>query len=241
MDLQSVSKRIEKLLARTTENGCTEGEAMAAMEMAERLIREYQITLSELQLQAEGVVVKSVSRHSSGAIKFGKEFDHRRMMLKTLGDFTSCSVWYEDYGNESTQLKIVGLRSDVDLCSYLLDSLSLLSWNLAVANTAHIKGERRTHRRDFLVGFRAGLFLATERIRKAREKEAPVVTTDGKDLVVVKNALVANKVASLNYSFDKGKSDSAGDKSMYVNGVIEGAHANLSRPVGSQQKQKLLQ
>ncbi|MBS7703288.1 DUF2786 domain-containing protein [Chelatococcus asaccharovorans] len=49
MNRDAIIRRIKALLAKTAENGCTEGEALAAAERAQALLRQYQIELAGLE------------------------------------------------------------------------------------------------------------------------------------------------------------------------------------------------
>lgn len=49
-DLEKIKARIRALLAKTVANGCTDGEALAAAEMAARMLREHGLTAEQLEI-----------------------------------------------------------------------------------------------------------------------------------------------------------------------------------------------
>ncbi|TAJ39849.1 MAG: DUF2786 domain-containing protein, partial [Reyranella sp.] len=51
-DLDSLLKRLQALRAKTVENGCTEGEALAAAEKVAELLDRHDLSLSDLEIRA---------------------------------------------------------------------------------------------------------------------------------------------------------------------------------------------
>lgn len=70
---KSIAFKIKALLAKTTQAGCSEAEAMMAAHKAKELLDKYQIDLSELDLREEGtseteVQMSAISRDLSGSV-----------------------------------------------------------------------------------------------------------------------------------------------------------------------------
>jgi len=228
MSTEKIMKKIAALLQKTVENGCSPEEAMSAAEADERLMREYQISQSEAELGAEGIVIEEVPLNISGAIKLGKEFMIRDLFSVQLAKYCSCRTWKN---KELEKLYLLGLRSDVDLLVYLLDALSVNAWKGAVANTAHIKGERRGHRRNFILGFNTALAVRIRKIVEEREADENYVTSDGKSLVLIKKALSDRAFEDLNLNLKSKQTVRSTDKEMFASGYVEGKKASLGRPV----------
>lgn len=57
---ERVKGRIRALVERTTSNGCTEAEALAAAEMAGRLLERYALTMEEVDLRAEPCIRREI-------------------------------------------------------------------------------------------------------------------------------------------------------------------------------------
>ena len=56
IDREVVARRVRALLEKTTSNGCTEAEALAAAEKARALMDAYRLTQSDLEIAAEPIV-----------------------------------------------------------------------------------------------------------------------------------------------------------------------------------------
>lgn len=105
-------ERIKAILAKTMANGCTEGEAMAALAKARELMATYEIDEKELsQLEQEQPKIFKSDPKDPYQIKF--------WMAKFVGKFTRCRAWA---GNDKI-VSFAGLESDVIFASWLLDTL----------------------------------------------------------------------------------------------------------------------
>ena len=81
--------KISALLAKTQHNGCTEAEAIAAAELAEKLMDKYGLSLSELQ-----IIESAVDACESGATGVGKQRAHEvRRMAWAIALFTDTKCW----------------------------------------------------------------------------------------------------------------------------------------------------
>jgi len=107
-------ERVKAILAKTMDNGCTEGEAMAALAKARELMATYEIDEKELhQFEQEKVML-----HKTG---FSDPYEIKRNLFKPVGDFTRC------VGFNGVKLQwgisFCGLESDVIFATWLLDTL----------------------------------------------------------------------------------------------------------------------
>jgi hypothetical protein len=75
------------LLAKTIENGCTEAEAMAAIEIAQKLMTEHEISLEDLKLEDEKAIVARSDMRTSKSLRMplGREVRRDRSDLATIG------------------------------------------------------------------------------------------------------------------------------------------------------------
>lgn len=231
MSNEKLMKRIAALLQKTVENGCTQEEALAAAETAERMMREYQITQSEAELGAEGTILEEIPLYESGSMKFGKEFHIKDLISVQLGKLCTTKSWMNE---QKGVLCVIGLKSDIDLFAYLIDMLSVKCWQLAVERTAHIQGERRGYRRNFILGFVSGLGRKIREVVEEREDDKTYKTSDGKSLVLVKTGIVDSRYGkeTAHLNLDNGRKSYSTDKKMHLAGFSEGRKANLGRPVG---------
>ena len=105
-------QQIRVLMNKTVTNGCTEPEALAALDKARAMMDAYEVTEADLQLtKAESAILRSEppgSRDPHG-IKFG--------LSAAVSKFCDCEIWRAPCG-----LEICGLPADVRFATWLLDT-----------------------------------------------------------------------------------------------------------------------
>ena len=114
-DLGRVLDRIRGLRAKTTEQGCTEQEALAAAEKVGELLERYGLSLSEVDLRqqpCEGFGIDT-GRRQHGA------FDR---CVPAIADFSDCRVWSETSLTGTLRFVFFGLSADVEAAHYLYRS-----------------------------------------------------------------------------------------------------------------------
>jgi hypothetical protein len=128
--------KIAALLAKTEQNGCTEAEAVAAAELAQKLMVKYGLSLSELQ-----AISSPADVCEPDGITIGKRRAHEVLHLsKAIAIFTDCKSWYSTEGlvhlskdrirrhdrsanDPCVVLVYFGLTADVAVAKYLTDTL----------------------------------------------------------------------------------------------------------------------
>jgi Protein of unknown function (DUF2786)/Phage integrase family len=107
-------EKIRALMSKTVNNGCTEHEALAALDKARALMDAYEVTETELQLtKAETAILRSEppgSRDPHGI---------KTSIAVAVSKFCDCRVW-----KASTGLVFCGLPADVRFATWLLDTLA---------------------------------------------------------------------------------------------------------------------
>jgi Protein of unknown function (DUF2786) len=109
MQRKDVAARIRALLAKAVEKGCTEAEAMAATLKARDLLDTYQLELSDVELEAEGVIQDTAEK--AEARKTNVQWE----LGSAVADFCEVRCWFQ--GVTRGEKKICtfhGLRSDVE-------------------------------------------------------------------------------------------------------------------------------
>lgn len=141
--------KIKALLAKTTANGCTESEALAALAKARAMIDAYEIDDNELALTREekAIIHNAFSRDPHSV---------RRWLANSVSRFTGTQVWAARGTRSDTNLVFCGLRADVDLATWLLDHLAAfvlveLNEYLFRASVGP-RGERRREINGFVIG-----------------------------------------------------------------------------------------
>lgn len=105
-------ERIKAILSKTMENGCTEGEAMAALAKARELMATYEIDEKELDsLNIEKTTTFRTEARDPYEIKHG--------LSVNVGKFTRCKAYYD----RDKVINFAGKESDIIFATWLLDTL----------------------------------------------------------------------------------------------------------------------
>jgi hypothetical protein len=214
--------KIRALLAKTIENGCTESEAMAALDRARAMMDAYAVSESELNLTKEE---KAILRREPP----GTKDPHRikRRLYDSVAQFCGCTAWRQD-----RILVFCGLPSDAQFATWLLDVLTAFVQAEIVKHLMNVDPSNED-RREVINGFVLG---CTDRIRQRldelRAQSGAVATSNAKALVVVKGQAVQAKLDELGIRLRMSYgSCGAFDDSSYRAGRAAGDRANLGRPV----------
>jgi hypothetical protein len=223
----SLITKIQALMAKTVENGCTEEEAFAALDKARALMDAYEVSDDELKLsKEEQAVLRSEPKGTQdpNGIKSG--------LAKAVADFTECRVWYSHKGEKG--LTFCGMQSDARFATWLLDYLTIFVQG-ELANHLTGKGYYGTRERNNIKGsFVAGCTSRiSERLRSLIKHSEQVVTGNSRALVVVKKQAVAAKMEAANIHLGRSRSSTKfiTDSSSYHAGRAAGNNASFGRPV----------
>jgi hypothetical protein len=188
--------RVVALRAKTTANGCTEAEAMAAAAKAGELMDRYSLSMSDLDIREEKC------RQGQAT---AKQHDVQ-MCGSAIARFCGCKVWR----NSSKGMEFFGLPHDVEVALYLVDLVKNtmdLEFKLWTKTPSYPKGQGvhgRTLRRSFNVAFAHRVVIRLKEMTAAREAAARTAT--GTALVVVRNAVVNEQFAKLGIRLQRGRS-----------------------------------
>jgi hypothetical protein len=213
--------KIRALLSKTTEHGCTEEEALAALAKARALMDTYEITEADLQLtKEEGVVLRRAMT----------DIDPHRIkwsMSLAVAKFCDCKVWRDRDG----KLVFLGLASDAQFATWLLDHLAAF----VLAELAdHLMGDIAlgVQRRKVINGFVDGItWRISERLRELCKPPA-TVSANSRALVVIKQTLIKAKLDELGIKLRSGSASSRQhDAGSFAAGRSAGDRASFGRPV----------
>lgn len=243
---ETIANRIRNLLAKTVENGCTEAEALAAAEMARRIMDQHRLSQSDLEVQEEPIDEELVDRPTDRKICAAD------LCLYGLDAYCGVETWYREtqgrdkngYHKWVRKLVIFGLKSDVQMATYLY---RMIASAIRVESDRHIQDNpvyhddwlspaQKAHRtikvkQSFQVGM--GRRLGQRLNEMAKAANATAKTSSGTSLVVVKSAMVKEAYEALGLKFGRAsKGPSAYDDNAYLAGKAAGDRVNLGRPVG---------
>lgn len=111
-DREKLAARIRALRAKTVENGCTEGEAMAAAEKLAQLLADHNMTLDEADLRASPFERHDHTGTGAVGLKLWK-------VATAIAELTNTRTWR---GGEAAAgcNTFLGLAHEVDVAAYLL-------------------------------------------------------------------------------------------------------------------------
>jgi Protein of unknown function (DUF2786) len=223
---EKVASIVEALLAKTTENGATEAEAMAAAAKARELMDRHQIDLGEVGMAREGVHKVSIKRGHYKTLAVKDRLAH------FVSEFCDTRVWLT---KSSDQMHFFGLRSDAEFAGWLIGSLEAF---IAHGALSFIASQPFMEARVRWEAEKAFVLGAIDRINQrlaelTRDRRATMAKGNGKSLVVVKGALVASEFEKLGLTLGKGGklAAAAKDRGAYGAGRAAGDRASFGRPV----------
>lgn len=221
---ERIAERIRALLRKTVGSGCTEAEALAAAELAGKLMDKYQLSMSDIELQGE----ETAHDH----VKTGrKELGAMDIVAGAVGRYCGVKTWYSD-DDGTVERHFFGLRVDVDLARWLYAMIGAAmrhDW-LTYSFQAMVGTHRRDNdRRRFERGFADRVASRLDAMRRDRQEES---RSAGRDLVVVKNAVVEAAFNALGFHLVDGEPiRPTTANNAYAAGVAAGDRAPLARPV----------
>ncbi|MGY3535369.1 DUF2786 domain-containing protein [Bradyrhizobium sp. USDA 4452] len=211
--------KIKALLAKTVENGCTEGEALAALEKARAMMAEHAIGDDDVNFGGEQCIRDSTSQDDRDRI--------RQSLATGVAAFCECRTWT---GPGFEQINFCGLEGDVGFAHWLLDTLAaFVRRELAAYLRATWAPTMGRVRRLETAGFVGGCCRRiAERLHELAPKPAP---GNGRDLVLAKGALIDRTMQDLGIklrdTFHRKRIDRTADAA----GERAGDHAQFNRPV----------
>lgn len=213
-------RHVKALMMKTVANGCTEDEALAALELARRMMDEESIDDTDLHFGGESVTAENVTR---------TDFDKIRNKLATsVGFFCGCRTWTGAFDS----ITYCGLQSETLFAHWLLDMLAAFVEREAqnFLDRTRRRGMprvRRIERGSFVVG-------CADRIAERLQQLTPKpVTGNGRSLIVAKNALIKAYMDERGIKLREPFKLYRGNDAAYDAGVRAGDDAQFNRPVES--------
>jgi hypothetical protein len=215
--------KIRGLLTKTIDNGCTEAEALTALDKARAMMDAYCVSESELSLTKEE---KAVLRREPPGTK-----DPHRIkwhLLSSVARFCGCQGWRKTH---ERILVFCGLPSDAQFATWLLDALTAFVQAEIVKHLMDVDPSKED-RRDVIKGFVLGCTdRISQRLDELCEQSATIATSKAKSLVVVKDTAVQAKLDELGIKITAVSSCGGnGDFSSYRAGQAAGDRASFGRP-----------
>jgi len=211
-------ERVKALLAKTIANGCTEGEAMAALGKARELMSVYELSESDLQPETEKAKILSTGRDDPYGIKWN--------LCYAVGKFARCKPWRCHVNG----ITFCGLDSDVAFATWLLDALQSFVLREIKSFRAELLRNGKRAPRIMSSSFMHG---ATGRIGE-RLLELTPAEPIGTGLVLSRNALIDATMSAAGIELRKvRRSGGRVNPHAFDAGEAAGNAASFNRPVSA--------
>jgi Protein of unknown function (DUF2786) len=185
--------RIQGLRSKTTDNGCTEAEALLAAAKVAELLDRYDLSLTDVELR------------NGQCERRPYETRHKKRIplddcIGEIANFCDCRVWREKSQSGNARYVFFGLRSDIEVAHYLSELIdnTVRSELGRYKNSADYRRFRHQDRHLANSSFTLGMVasIADKLVAMKRERDA-VKNGTGRDLVVLKASIVDTELARL--------------------------------------------
>jgi hypothetical protein len=207
--------KISALLQKTTENGCTEAEAMAAATLAEKLMAKYGFSLAELKaLEPAGACEQLYT-------ETGRKRTHEaQYVANAIAAFTETRYWWQrHYWKQEAQEWIeapsvgvifFGLSADVQIATYLfkvirtaMDTEWQRYWK---AERRWTRANPRSERKAFMQGMTNRLRHRLYQMKRERDNQTGNGANECRAVVLVKEQIVKTAFAAAKIRIHTGQS-----------------------------------
>ena len=204
-DRESVIRRIRGLMEKTVANGCTEAEATAAARLAGDMLNKYQLSLSDIKIREEACKQADIRTSTKDG---GPMF----WIILAIANYTDTKSWRSTGAGPlgTAMFRYFGLETDVIVANYLhemIERAMLYAWEdhrKALDGYTTMTGPRKNAiKNGFHAGFANRMSARLDEMKKAQRQSN--MESTGRDLVVVKGAIVDEEFAKLGLRFKDSK------------------------------------
>ncbi len=184
---QTIIGRVQALLTKTVENGCTEAEAMSAAEAANRLMEEYDLSYDDLEKEVREEKFGARRRPFGGGTYRRRTFHEVWGCVGSIANYFDCRVW-----RNGSELIFFGSANDSELAHDYVDFLRIVMTGECakyIKSPDRAPGHGRTLRASFMMGMSMRI---DERLREMKRSRTQHADTS-RALVVLKGQIVTEK------------------------------------------------
>jgi hypothetical protein len=191
--LEKLKTRIQGLRAKTTDNGCTEDEALSAANKVAELLDRYDLSLTDVEIRAAPCERREYATRLNKRIPLGD-------CISAIAHFCDCRVWREKAPTGDPRYVFFGLRSDIEAAHYLtelIDSAVRSELGRYKTTTAYQRfrhQERHLANASFALGMVASIADKLTAMKAGRDVAN---INAGRDLVVLKSAIIDAELHNL--------------------------------------------
>jgi hypothetical protein len=191
--LEGLKTRLQGLRSKTTDNGCTEAEALLAAAKVAELLDRYDLSLTDVEIST----AQCAQRHYETRRKKRIPLDD---CIGEIAKFCDCRVWREKGRSGNARYVFFGLPSDIEAAHYLTELIdnAVRSELGCYKNSAGYRRFRHQDRHLANSSFTLGMIASVADKLSAMKRERDAVKDGGgRDLVVLKASVVDAELAKL--------------------------------------------
>jgi len=195
-DLSAVDKlkmRIQGLRAKTTDNGCTEAEALLAAAKVAELLDRYDLSLTDVEIRDAPCGRSEYETHRKKRIPLDD-------CIGAIANFCDCRVWREKNQAGEARYVFFGLRPDIEVAHYLTELIdnAVRSELGRYKNSADYRRFRHRDRHVANSSFTLGMVASiADKLTAMKAERNAVNNGTGRDLVVLKASVVDAELSKL--------------------------------------------
>jgi hypothetical protein len=192
--LDKLKTRIQGLRAKTIDNGCTEAEALLAAAKVAELLDRYDLSLTDVELRDAPCERRAYETYRKKRVPLDD-------CIGAIAKFCDCRVWREKNPAGEARYVYFGLRSDVEVAHYLTELIdgAVRAELGRYKNSAEYRRFRHQDRHVANGSFTLGMVASiADRLLSMKAERDAVARSTGRDLVVLKTAVVDTELEKLN-------------------------------------------
>lgn len=197
-DLDKLKGRLQALRAKTVTNGCTEEEALAAAAKVAELLDRHDLSLSDLEIREETCAQSAIVTNK-------KQRQPISACIPAIAAFCDCKVWREKDADGRIRYVFFGLRPGIEMAHYVHDVIALAmrgAWEQYAGSQRFIR-YGHDEKGSFLFGMAAS--IADKLMTMKAERDDAIRIGSGRDLVVIRQAVVESEFAKLDLDLRPGR------------------------------------
>lgn len=191
--LDRLKTRIQGLRSKTTDNGCTEAEALLAAAKVAELLDRYDLSLTDFEIRNAQCEQRDYEIRRKKRIPLDD-------CIGAIANFCDCRVWREKSQSGNARYVFFGLRSDIEVAHYLTELVDnavrseLGRYKVSADYRRFRHQERHVANASFTLGMVASIADKLTAMKAARDA---VNNGTGRDLVVLKASVVDAELEKL--------------------------------------------
>ena len=223
--LDKVKEKIRRLAEMTEENGCTKAEALTATTKMGKLLDEHQLSMSDVELRKQDCKETNIWTGTS-------QRDHMSALLGSIAFYSDTKPWMVSSRAEGLKYVYFGLSSDVELAKYThcVINRAILEADEEFKKTPkYLMIRTPAYKRKASRSFKMCMAMAiSEQLRLIKKERQAWTKSQGRDLVVVKDAIVKQSFQQLGINLRSVSGLSPAGGQGYGDGITAGKNFNLN-------------